>query len=82
MPVWAIPTLIAMAIGTVSVRLWIVRTTYSIDETDRMYRGLQHERERAELRLASLRSPRRLELLARTRFSLAPPRPEQVIHLK
>jgi hypothetical protein len=59
-----------------------VRTTYSIDETDRMYRGLQHERERAELRLASLRSPRRLELLARTRFSLAPPRRDQVVYLK
>lgn len=81
-PLWAIPVLIAMAIGTVWVRLWSVRTTYAIDETDRMIRGLQREQERAELRLASLRSPKRLEGLARTRFGLAPPRRDQVIHLK
>jgi cell division protein FtsL len=82
MPFWVVPTLVVMAVGTVWVRLWIVRTTYSIDETDRMHRSLQQERERAELKLASLRSPRRLELLARTKFQLVPPRHDQVIHLR
>ena len=81
-PLWVIPVLIALAIGTVWIRLSVVRTTYQIDETERMIRNLKQARERSELKLASLRSPRRLELLARTRFGFQPPRAEQVVHLK
>lgn len=81
-PLWVFPVLIAIAIGTVWLRLAIVSTTYSIDETERMIRSLKQARERSELKLASLRSPRRLELLAKTRYSLQAPHSDQVVHLK
>ena len=81
-PLWAIPTLIAMATLTVWLRLTIVRTTYTITQTDKMISNMQHEREKASMRVSGLRSPRRLELLAHTKFNLNQPRADQVVHLK
>ena len=81
-PLWVIPCLVVLSVGTVWLRLSIVRTSYMIDETDRMIRDLKRVQENSELKLASLRSPRRLELLARTRFGLQPARAEQLVHLK
>lgn len=81
-PFWVIPAMIAMAIGTVWVRLTIVRTTYAINETDKMIRSLQQVREQSELKVAGLRSPRRLEILARSRFGLSQPKSDQVVYLK
>lgn len=70
-----------MAIGTVWLRLSIVRTTYAISQSERDIRRLQQDRETMELRTTALRSPRRLELLARGKFHLTQPRSEQVIHM-
>lgn len=81
-PLWAVPLLILMAIGTVWLRLSIVRTTYGIDQADRKIRELQLAREQTELRTMALRSPRRLEILAKTRFGLAQPKAEQIVHLR
>ncbi len=81
-PWWAIPIVIVMAIGTVWLRLAIVRTTYTINQTDRMISNLRQEREQVELKVAGLKSPRHLETLARSRFGLTQPRSEQVVHLK
>ncbi|MCM2277642.1 MAG: septum formation initiator family protein [Oligoflexia bacterium] len=81
LPIWTIPVLIVMAIGTVWLRLSIVGTTYSIAQADRKIRELQQEREQLELKVTGLRSPRRLELLAKTRFGLSQPRSEQLIHM-
>ena len=81
-PLWAIPLLILLAIGTVWLRLSIVRTTYSIDQADRQIREIHQSHEQTELRVTGLRSPRRLELLAKTKFGLAQPKAEQIIHLK
>jgi hypothetical protein len=81
-PLWVVPTLVAMAIGTVWLRLYIVRTTYSVSQTDKTIRALQQDREQAALKLASHRSPRKLEALARTRFGLAQPRADQVVYIK
>jgi cell division protein FtsL len=80
MPLWVVPVLIAMSIGSVWLRLAIVRTTYSITQTEKSIRQLQLEREQMELRVTALRSPRRLELLARTRFGLSQPKSEQIVH--
>jgi cell division protein FtsL len=80
-PLWVVPALIAMAVGTVWLRLAIVRTTYSIDQTERSMRKLKQEREQMELKTAELRSPRRLEALARTKFGLSQPRTDQVLHV-
>ena len=71
-----------MAVGTIWLRLAIVRTTYAINDVDRQIRLLQKEHDEVDVKVAGLRSPRRLELLARTRFRLAQPRSDQIIHLK
>lgn len=76
-----LPVLIVMAVGTVWVRLKIVRTTYEINETEKMLSQGRHEQEKLELQVAQLRSPRRLELLAKSRFHLNPPKSDQVVHL-
>lgn len=74
--------MIAMAVGTVWLRLSIVRTTYDINQSEKSIRTLRQQREETELRLAGTRSPRRLEALARERFHMAQPRAEQVVHVK
>ena len=81
-PLWVIPVLILMAIGTVWLRLSIVRTSYAINQAEKSIRRLRQDRDRAALRYESLKSPRRLEALARTKFNLTQPRSEQVVHLK
>lgn len=81
-PLWAVPVLVFMAIGTVWLRLTIVRMTYSVAQTEKMIRNLQHSRETAEVKLASMKSPRRLEALARARFGLSQPHSDQVVHVR
>ena len=82
MPVWVIPVLLIMAIGTVWLRLSIIKTTYAINEADKMIRELQQTLEQTRLKVTALRSPRRLESIARTKFGWTPPNAEQVIYLK
>lgn len=81
-PWWSILLIVVMATATVWLRLSIVGTSYEIDNTERMIRGLKQEKERVELKVAGLRSPRRLEQLARSRFGLTQPRTDQVIYVK
>ncbi len=80
-PLWVVPTLMIMAIGTVWLRLTIVKTTYAINESDKMIRELQQTLEQTRLKVTALRSPRRLEGIARTQFGWTPPHSEQVIYL-
>jgi cell division protein FtsL len=79
---WLVPLVAMMAIGTVWLRLMIVDTTYAIHQLEETNRALRQEKVKAELRLATQRSPRRLEQLAKTKYQLAPPRTDQVIFLK
>ena len=81
MPLWTIPVLIAMAIGSVALRLSIVRRTYSMDQMDRQIHALKEAREKMELKVAGLRSPRRLEVIAHSKFGLNQPRADQVISM-
>lgn len=81
-PMWVVPLVIVLAIGTVWLRLSIVGTTYTISQADRKIRELQHGKQQMELKVTALRSPRRLEILAKTRFGLSQPKSEQIIHLK
>ena len=81
-PLWALPLVVLMAAGTIWLRLRIVSMTYEVDQTQKMIRNALQDVERLELDVARLRSPRRLEALARIKFGLAPARSEQVIHLK
>lgn len=82
LPVWGVAIVVILAIGTVWLRLSIVRTTYEIDQVNKMIRNTQQDMERLELKVARLRSPRHLETLAKRKFGLNPPHSEQVIHLQ
>ena len=81
MPIWVVPALVLLAVVTVWLRLSIVRTTYAINQAEKKVRSLRQEREDVDLRMAALRSPRRLEGIAKARFGLGTPRSDQVIHL-
>lgn len=81
-PPWAVIVLIGFSIGTVWLRLSFIGASYSIDQSDRVIRELQEQKEKTELRVTALRSPRRLEILARTRFGLSHPKAEQIIHIR
>ncbi len=81
-PVWTIPVLIALSFATVWLRLTVVHTTYELDQANKTLNNLKLEKEKLELRVAQLRSPRRLEALAREKFKLLPPTPEKLIRMK
>ena len=81
-PPWVYPVLLILAVLTIWVRLTIIRTTYSIGETGKEIHALQQVKEQADLKNSGLRSPRRLEVIAKTKFGLTQPRAEQIIHFK
>ena len=81
-PIWVIPVLIFLSIGTVWIRLLIVRTTYKISEVNQALNQMRREKESLQLRVMALRSPKRLESLALNKFGLLQPRVDQVVHLK
>lgn len=81
-PLWVFPIGVILAVATVWLRLSIVKTTYEINQVERMISNAKQERERASLKLAGLKSPRRLELLSKTQFRLNQPRTDQVIYFK
>jgi len=81
-PIWVVFPIVVMAIGTVWLRLSIIGTTYSISQADRQLANLHQENEQIELKITGLRSPRRLEVLARAKFGLSKPRTDQVVYLK
>jgi cell division protein FtsL len=81
-PVWVVPIVVTLAIGTTWLRLGIVRTTYAINQTEREIRNLQIEREQMELKVTALRSPRRLEAIARTRFGLSQPKSDRIVQMR
>lgn len=82
MPIWTIPMLIAFAILTIGVRLSIVKTTYAITKSNRETNRLLHDKEALELKLLQMRSPKRLEFLAKARFQMRQPDSDQRVHLK
>jgi cell division protein FtsL len=81
-PLWAVVILVAFAIGTVWLRLTIVRMAYAINEVERQIEKLHREREILQVKLVALRSPKRLETLARTKYGLNPPKMEKVVHFR
>lgn len=81
-PLWTIPLIVVLAIATVWLRLSIVKTTYAINQTEKMITNVKHEREKAALKIAGLRSPRRLEAISKAKFRLAQPKADQVVYLK
>ncbi len=80
-PPWIWPVILVFTIGSVWIRLSVVKATYEVTQADKAMRSLQQDREQIELRVAGLRSPRRLEILARSRFGLTQPRADQVVYM-
>ena len=81
-PFWTIPCVILLSVGTVWLRLKVVQTTYELNQANKILQTLKLEKERTDLKLAQLRSPRRLEKLARQSFHLEPPTADRVISMK
>ena len=81
-PRWVYLAVILFAICTVWVRLYVVRTSYRINQTNKMVRNAESELEKVELELARLRSPQNLSQLAKNKFRLTPPSPDQIVLLK
>ncbi|MBC7385747.1 MAG: hypothetical protein H7301_06250 [Cryobacterium sp.] len=81
-PKWTFPVLLVFSIATVALRLKIVNTVYEINQTEKIIKNSQHDKERASMKIAALRSPRRLEILSRTQFKLNQPTAKQVVYLK
>lgn len=71
---------LGLAVGTVWLRLYIVRTSYEIDEVDREARARTVEIERLRAELARLKSPAQLRAAA-TKMGLNRPTPDQVIRV-
>jgi hypothetical protein len=81
-PLWSILVIFGLAIATVSLRLSIVQMSYEVDQLQKMASNAFLNLEKSELKLGQLRSPARLEHLARKKFSLGPPLSHQVIPMK
>lgn len=82
LPLWVIPLLVLMAIGTVWLRLTIVRTTYEINQTAGMIKNAERDLERIDLAVAVQRSPSHLEQLNQKKFHLSPPLAKQIIQMR
>jgi hypothetical protein len=81
-PGWAIPLLIVFAFATVWLRLGVFQSTLELNQKNKILNNVKLDQEKIELRVAQLRSPRRLESLARQKFKLTPPTADRIIQLK
>ncbi len=63
----------AVGIVHVTSRVLVVKVGYQLSELDQQSHVLQREQDRLKLELATLRSPSRLESLARAKLLMAPP---------
>lgn len=81
-PIWMIPILIVSAALTVWLRLSIIDKTYEISQMDRALNNTNQEMEKLRLKVTRLKSPRRLESLAKTEYHLYPPTVDQIVHVQ
>jgi len=70
---------VAVALLLVWVRLQAVDTGYQLSAARHLTHRLEQEQRELEIELATLTSPRRLELLARERLGMGPPTPGQIV---
>ncbi len=76
------PVLIIFAFATVWLRLTVVKSTYELNQSNKVLYNLKLENEKLELRVAQLRSPRHLEVISRQKFKLNPPAADRIIRMK
>lgn len=70
---------VLIALLLVWVRLQAVHTGYQLSAARHLAHRLEQEQRELELEIATLTSPRRLELLARERLGMGPPTPGQIV---
>jgi hypothetical protein len=82
LPLGSIFLLLIFSIGTVWLRLLVVRLAYSIDEVHQWMGRSKRKHDQLQLELVEMKSPSQLKELARTRFHRMQPHAKQVIYLK
>lgn len=68
----------ALAIFFIWTRVETIKYSYEITRAERTYRELQCENEKLRVELATLRSPARIEHIARSILGLRPPAKGQI----
>jgi len=81
LPQWTIAAVVVLSVVTVWLRLSIVKTTYSLNQTEKMILNLKEEKEKAILKSTALKSPRRLEILSKTKYELKQARSNQIVFM-
>jgi cell division protein FtsL len=78
----AIALLAAVGVVHVTSRVLVVKVGYELSHLDAEQTSLTRDNDRLKLELATLRSPARLENIARTGLGMIPPPAASIIHLK
>jgi len=72
-------TLVFFSLLFVWSRLGVVQVGYEISQANKVYQGLVKENQRLRVEVASLKSPSRIEEIAKNQLGFINPRPEQII---
>jgi len=75
----AIALLAAVGVVHVTSRVLVVKVGYELSRLDQESNLLQRENDQLKLELATLKSPARLEGIARTQLGMAPPTAAQLV---
>ena len=65
----------------VTSRVLVVKVGYQLSSLDQTSSDLMREHDRLKLELATLRSPTRLESIARQKLLMGPPAPSAIFHV-
>jgi cell division protein FtsL len=77
----AIALLAAVGVVHVTSRVLVVKVGYELSKLDAEATALTRDNDRLKLELATLKSPARLETIARTKLNMAPPAASSIIHV-
>ncbi|MBX7096216.1 MAG: cell division protein FtsL [Myxococcaceae bacterium] len=80
----ALLVMLFAGVGIVHVtsRVLVVKVGYELSRLDQENATLERDRDRLKLELATMKSPARLESLARAELGLDAPKPGAIVHLK
>ena len=83
LPAFMLVALFAV-VGVVHVtgRVLVVKVGYELSRLDTERQDLARQKSKLELELATLRSPTRLEAIARHKLQMGPPAPSVMFHVK
>lgn len=81
-PLVAIALLLVSSLFHVWSQLQVLKLGYQISQASAIHKGLSQENAQARLEVATLKSPERIEKVARGTLGLNLPQPEQIIVIK